>query len=69
MSSPGKNENVLWLAEYYSLAKCFPDAAAWMSLLDVEGDNGLKTFQRWLWKEIWVAAQSEETQVRVPVNR
>ena len=54
------NEQVLWMADCYSLAKRFPNPHTWLALLepvetvDVEK---LNPFHYWLWMEIWKAAQ------------
>jgi len=57
------NEQVLWMADCYSLAKRFPNPHTWLALLepvetvDVEK---LNPFHYWLWMEIWKAAQLNE---------
>jgi len=57
------NEQVLWMADCYSLAKRFPNPHTWLALLepvetvDVEK---LNPFHYWLWMEIWKAAQLTE---------
>ena len=53
-------DQVLWMADCYSLAKRFPNPHTWLSLLepvetlDIEK---LNPFHYWLWMEIWKAAQ------------
>jgi hypothetical protein len=61
MLTQDRNEQVLWMADCYSLAKRFPNAGTWMSLLEPVSPQGaeLKPFHYWLWMEIWKAAQSE----------
>ena len=59
MSYPGNNENVLWLAQCYNLAKCFPDMNDWMLLLTESKNRQYLPFQHWLWREIWSAAQEQ----------
>ncbi len=55
-------EQVLWMADCYSLAKRFPNPHTWLSLLEpVEADpDTLNPFHYWLWMEIWKAAQTEQ---------
>ncbi len=56
-------EQILWMADCYSLAKRFPDSRAWLSLLEpVEPKDAehVNPFHYWLWMEIWKAAQTEE---------
>lgn len=56
-------DQVLWMADCYSLAKRFPNPHTWLSLLepvetlDIEK---LNPFHYWLWMEIWKAAQLSE---------
>ena len=56
-------DQVLWMADCYSLAKRFPNPHTWLSLLepvetlDIEK---LNPFHYWLWMEIWKAAQLAE---------
>ncbi len=55
-------EQILWMADCYSLAKRFPNAHTWLALLEpVEPQNAkdLNPFHYWLWLEIWKAAQTE----------
>ncbi|CAN5174015.1 hypothetical protein BH11CYA1_BH11CYA1_11390 [soil metagenome] len=53
-------DQVLWMADCYSLAKRFPNPHTWLALLepvetlDIEK---LNPFHYWLWMEIWKAAQ------------
>ncbi|HEY9870936.1 MAG TPA: hypothetical protein V6D08_17355 [Candidatus Obscuribacterales bacterium] len=57
-----KSEQVLWMADCYSLAKRFPNCSTWMALLEpVAADNykELSPFHYWLWMEIWRAAQPD----------
>lgn len=54
-------QQVLWLAECYSLAKRFHDPHTWMSLLEgnqMKDDAHYGPFDYWLWMEIWKAAQT-----------
>jgi hypothetical protein len=56
-------EQVLWMADCYSLAKRFPNPHTWLSLLEpVEPEDAasLNPFHYWLWMEIWKAAQMDE---------
>ena len=56
-------DQVLWMADCYSLAKRFPNPHTWLSLLEpVESSDAknLNPFHYWLWMEIWKAAQDEE---------
>ncbi len=56
-----KSDQVLWMADCYSLAKRFPNCRTWMALLDPgEPKAELSPFHYWLWMEIWKAAQTEE---------
>ncbi len=62
MIASEKSEQVLWMADCYSLAKRFPNPRTWMSLLDPnEGydPERINPFHYWLWMEIWKAAQTE----------
>jgi len=52
-------EQVLWMADCYSLAKRFPNPQTWLSLLNPppSGEkNEFNPFHYWLWMEIWNAA-------------
>ncbi len=54
------SEQVLWMADCYSLAKKFPDPKLWLKLLEpIEScdPNEINPFHYWLWMEIWKAAQ------------
>ena len=56
-------DQVLWMADCYSLAKRFPNPHTWLSLLEpVEALDieKLNPFHYWLWMEIWKAAQLAE---------
>lgn len=54
-----KDDQVIWMADCYDLAKRFPNPHTWLSLLEpLEQDNKeLNPFHYWLWMEIWKAAQ------------
>jgi len=57
-----KSEQVLWMADCYSLAKRFPNCGTWMALLEpvaADTPQDLSPFHYWLWMEIWRAAQPE----------
>jgi hypothetical protein len=63
MGTQQTTEQVLWMADCYSLAKRFPNPHTWLSLLEpVEPENvaDINPFHYWLWMEIWKAAQMEE---------
>lgn len=56
-------DQVLWMADCYSLAKKFPNPHTWLALLEpVESSDAekLNPFHYWLWMEIWKAAQLAE---------
>jgi len=58
-----KSEQVLWMADCYSLAKRFPNCRTWMALLEPVSEDtpqDLSPFHYWLWMEIWRAAQPEQ---------
>ncbi len=63
MATKDTTDQVLWMADCYSLAKRFPNPHTWLSLLepvetlDIEK---LNPFHYWLWMEIWKAAQLAE---------
>lgn len=60
MATKQTTEQVLWMADCYSLAKRFPNPHTWLSLLEpVESQDAekLNPFHYWLWMEIWKAAQ------------
>jgi hypothetical protein len=62
MKTQAQDEEILWMADCYNLAKHFHDPAAWMSLLEPlmqKASVSLRPFHYWLWMEIWKAAQSE----------
>jgi len=63
-------ERVLWMADCYSLAKVVPNPHTWLYLLESDdqqetgdsaklSDNPQYAKFRWLWMEIWKAAQIE----------
>jgi hypothetical protein len=58
MLTQEKSEQVLWMADCYSLAKRFPNPRTWMSLLE-PADPNLNPFHYWLWMEIWKASHTE----------
>ncbi|MDZ4833699.1 MAG: hypothetical protein SGJ27_07945 [Candidatus Melainabacteria bacterium] len=69
MARKDNNEQILWMADCYSLAKRFPNPNTWLSLLQpVEQASDVNPFHYWLWMEIWKAAQTEEPSV-VPVGK
>lgn len=56
-------EQVLWMADCYSLAKRFPNPHTWLSLLQPDEPtdaHDINPFHYWLWMEIWKAAQTEQ---------
>ena len=56
-------DQILWMADCYSLAKRFPNPHTWLSLLEPlepESAENLNPFHYWLWMEIWKAAQTEQ---------
>ncbi len=58
-------DQILWMADCYSLAKRFPNPHTWLSLLEpveVEDVENLNPFHYWLWMEIWKAAQTQSNQ-------
>lgn len=62
MLTKEKSEQVLWMADCYSLAKRFPNCRTWMSLLQPSEPTkqaSISPFHYWLWMEIWKAAQPE----------
>jgi hypothetical protein len=59
MARQKSNEEVLWMADCYSLAKHFHDPQIWLSLLK-PADKEINPFHFWLWMEIWKAAQAEQ---------
>lgn len=64
MAIHGKNDQVLWMADCYTLAKRFPDASTWMALLERIAPKtcSLSPFHYWLWKEIWLASHSTDVE-------
>jgi hypothetical protein len=58
MLTQEKGEQVLWMADCYSLAKRFPNPRTWMALLE-PADPNLNPFHYWLWMEIWKASHSD----------
>ena len=57
------SEQVLWMADCYSLAKRFSNSHDWAALLkSVEHEDAcdLNPFHYWLWMEIWKAAQTKQ---------
>lgn len=61
-----QKEQVLWMADCYSLAKRFPNPHTWLALLEPLEQSGkqanverMNPFHYWLWMEIWKAAQPE----------
>ncbi len=55
MVTQDTTEQVLWMADCYSLAKRFPNPHTWLSLLqpDEPADaNDINPFHYWLWMEI-----------------
>ena len=62
MATQEHSEEVLWMADCYTLAKRFPNCRTWMALLEPLEPNQarkLTPFHYWLWMEIWQAAQPE----------
>ncbi len=55
-----KKDQVLWMADCYSLAKRFPNPHTWLALLEQEQQDAIdiNPFHYWLWMEIWKAAQT-----------
>ena len=61
MATTDTNDQILWMADCYSLAKRFPNPHTWLALLepqDVEDVDKINPFHYWLWMEIWKAAQT-----------
>ncbi len=55
-------QQILWMADCYSLAKRFPNPHTWMELLEPLEHGApadINPFHYWLWMEIWKAAQSQ----------
>ncbi len=65
MATNNKTDQILWMADCYSLAKRFPNPHTWLCLLapkKIEGTQEYETlspYDYWLWMEIWKAAQSD----------
>jgi hypothetical protein len=59
-----KDDQVIWMADCYDLAKRFPNAHTWLSLLEPleQSESDLNPFHYWLWMEIWKAAQDAEVE-------
>jgi hypothetical protein len=57
-----KDDQVIWMADCYDLAKRFPNPHTWLSLLEPleQAESDLNPFHYWLWMEIWKAAQDIE---------
>lgn len=58
-----KNDQVIWMADCYDLAKRFPNPHTWLSLLEPleqDKESDLNPFHYWLWMEIWKAANEDE---------
>jgi hypothetical protein len=58
-----KDEQVLWMADCYSLAKRFPNPQTWLALLEptsAEETKSFNAFHFWLWMEIWKVAHAEQ---------
>ncbi len=57
-----RKDQVLWMADCYSLAKRFPNPHTWLALLESEQQDtknkDINPFHYWLWMEIWKAAQT-----------
>jgi hypothetical protein len=71
MARQETTEQVLWMADCYSLAKRFPDANTWLSLLepgDETKEKDISPFHYWLWMEIWKAAQTETPEATHKLN-
>ena len=54
-----KEQQVIWMADCYDLAKRFPNPHTWLCLLEPleQKDRDFNPFHIWLWMEIWKAAQ------------
>ncbi|MBU6450234.1 MAG: hypothetical protein KGS72_00535 [Cyanobacteria bacterium REEB67] len=57
MVTKDTTEQVLWMADCYSLAKRFPNPHTWLALLEPVETVNYSPFHYWLWMEIWKAAQ------------
>lgn len=61
MATNDTTDQILWMADCYSLAKRFPNPHTWLALLepkDAEEVDNINPFHYWLWMEIWKAAQT-----------
>ncbi|MBK7749988.1 MAG: hypothetical protein IPP57_19490 [Candidatus Obscuribacter sp.] len=70
MATKQSTDQVLWMADCYSLAKRFPNPHKWLALLEpVETTSAetLNPFHYWLWMEIWKAAQLSDKEQEVAV--
>jgi len=69
MVAEERNDQVLWMADCYTLAKRFPDVATWMSLLEriAPPNCNLSPFHYWLWKEIWRASHTTDVEEKAAV--
>jgi len=64
-------DQVLWMADCYSLAKRFPNPHTWLALLEPTTESearNFNAFQYWLWMEIWKVAHGQEEEKPVKVN-
>lgn len=72
MASKQSTDQVLWMADCYSLAKRFPNPHTWLALLEptesVDAAN-INPFHYWLWMEIWKAAQLSDSVEMLPGER
>lgn len=71
LTNESTEERVLWMADCYSLAKVVPNPHTWLYLLEPDdeqqetaenaklAENPQYAKFRWLWMEIWKAAQAE----------
>lgn len=62
-----EQDQVLWMADCYSLAKRFPNPQDWLALLEpVETADieKLNPFHYCLWMQIWKAAQLSDTELK-----
>lgn len=72
MATEQSTEQVLWMADCYSLAKRFPNPHKWLALLEpVETTDAesLNPFHYWLWMEIWKAAQLGDKDGKVNLEK
>jgi hypothetical protein len=71
MVTEDTTEQVLWMADCYSLAKRFPNPHTWLALLEpVDTVDFVKfnPFHYWLWMEIWKAAQLQDAEFDLNSN-